>query len=74
MAYLFPGEGSTTHKGGWTQKTLEDFLSFVGKRGINIITIWSNSGLATPQKATTCAWVFPTLRAWVTAPVTESRP
>ena len=58
-------DGSITHKGGWTEQTLQDFLAFVGKYGINVITIWSNSGLATPHKATTCVWVFPALRDWV---------
>ena len=63
-------DGNTAHKGGWTLPVLEEFLAFVGGKGIKTLTLWLDSGLSNPAAKpppSVCPWVFPALRRWVEA-------
>ena len=42
-------DGGTTHKGGWTQPVLQEFLSFAAEKGITVITLWMDSGARSPS-------------------------
>ena len=58
-------DGTTAHKGGWTLPVLEEFLAFVGEKGIKTLALWLDSGLSNPAAKpppSVCPWVFPALR------------
>ena len=50
---------------GWTQSVLRQFLDFLDAHGIKNVTLWVGDAFQIPDKAFTCPWFVPELKAWV---------
>lgn len=57
-------QNGTMTGGGWTQAALREFLSYLDKKGVKVVTIWTNDAFLLPETTGTCEWFVPELRKW----------